>query len=96
PAITPPPNPAAAKQVLTITGVHSGTVTLKMLTEAGSEIAGTFSTSGTSRTFTPTANWASGTTKVKVIQTVAGVASDPSSLATLTVKPPKPAITPPP
>ena len=96
PVITAPPNPAAANQVLTITGVPSGTVTLKMLTEAGAEIAGTFSTSGTSRTFTPTANWAPGTQKVKVVQTVGGMASDPSDLATLVVKPAKPAITAPP
>jgi len=96
PAITPPPNPAAADQVLTVTGVSPGTVTLKMLAEGGTEIAGTFSSSGTSRTFTPSANWAAGTSKVKVVQTVGGVASDPSDLATLAVKPAKPAITPPP
>ncbi|MCJ8206619.1 hypothetical protein [Pseudomonas sp. RGM2987] len=96
PAITAPPNPAAANQVLTITGVLSGTVTLKMLTEAGAEIPGTFSASGTSRTFTPTTNWAVGTQKVKVVQTVNGVSSDPSNLTTLAVKPSKPAITAPP
>ncbi|WP_347904244.1 hypothetical protein [Pseudomonas purpurea] len=96
PAITPPPNPAAAKQVLTITGVYSGTVTLKMFNEAGTEVAGAFSTTGASRTFTPTQDWAPGSNKVKVVQTVGGVASDPSDLVTLTVKPPKPAITPPP
>ena len=96
PVITAPPNPAAANQVLTVTGVPSGTVTLKMLTEAGAEIAGTFSTSGTSRTFTPAANWTVGTQKVKVVQTVDGLASDPSDLATLVVKPAKPAITAPP
>jgi len=96
PAITPPPNPAAANQVVTVTGVSSGTVTLKMLAEGGTEIAGTFSSSGTSRTFTPAADWAAGTNKVKVVQTVGSVASDPSDLATLAVKPAKPAITPPP
>ncbi len=92
PAITPPPNPATAKQVLTITNVYSGTVTLEMLTEAGAKVAGTFSPSGTTRTFTPTADWASGTNKVKVVQAVGGVASDPSELATVAVKPPIPKI----
>lgn len=96
PAIAQPPNPAAVRQVLTITGVYSGSVTLRMLTEAGANIAGTFSTSGTTRTFTPTANWSPGTSKVKVVQTVGGIASDPSDLATLRVKPPKPAIAYPP
>ncbi|NWD78643.1 hypothetical protein HX890_31495 [Pseudomonas gingeri] len=93
PTITAPPNPAAANQMLTITGVDSGAVTLEMLTEAGDEVAGTFSTSGTTRTFTPTADWPVGTSKVKVVQTVGGVASDPSELATLAVKPPPPSIT---
>ncbi|WP_214512680.1 hypothetical protein [Pseudomonas brassicacearum] len=98
PAITAPPNPAPANQVLSITGVYSGTVlTLKMLTEAGAEISGTFSASGTSRTFTPTAGWTVGTIKkVKVVQTVGSIASDPSDLVTLAIKPPKPAITAPP
>ena len=99
--ITPPPNPAAAKQELTITDVYSGTVTvtLEMFNQAGTKIAGTFTGSGTTRTFTPTADWASGSNTVKVVQTVGGVASDPSELCTFTVqpaKPPKPAIIPPP
>jgi large repetitive protein len=93
PVITPPPNPADAKQVLEITNVYSGTVTLKMLTEAGPEVPGTFSTTGATRTFTPTANWALGPNKVKVVQTVNGVPSDSSELCTVTVKPPRPAIT---
>ncbi|KQZ91903.1 hypothetical protein ASD60_23320 [Pseudomonas sp. Root562] len=95
PSITPPPVPAAAKQVLTVTNVYSGTVALAMFTEADTRVAGDFIGSGTTRTFTPTADWALGT-KVKVVQTVSGVASDPSQLCTIAVKPPKPVITPPP
>ena len=96
PAISPPPNPATAKQVLTITGVYTGTVTLKMLNKAGANVAGNFSTTGTTRTFSPTENWAPGTNTVKVVQTVNGVASDPSELCTFTAKPPKPSISRPP
>jgi hypothetical protein len=43
----------------------------------------------------PTADWPPGTNKFKVVQTVGGVASDPSALVTLKVKPATPAITPP-
>ncbi|AEV62475.1 alpha-2-macroglobulin family protein [Pseudomonas ogarae] len=96
PAITVLPNPVLTNQQLNITGVYSGTgtVTLKMFTPAGDEISGSFNPStGTTRTFTPEPDWEPGTQQVKVVQTVDGVASDPSDLATLKVRPPKPAIT---
>jgi len=96
PVISPPPNPAAVKQPLTVTNVASGAVTLKMLTEANVPVAGSFSGSGATRTFTPAADWSWGTNKVKVVQTVDDVTSEASELATVTVKLPKPVITPPP
>ena len=96
PAITPPLNPGPARQILIITGVVAGNVTLQISTEAGGQVAGTFSGSGNIRNFTPTADWIAGTTRVKVVQTVEGVASDPSDLVSIVVKPPRPAITPPP
>ncbi|TMU72200.1 hypothetical protein FGA82_24800, partial [Pseudomonas fluorescens] len=92
PTINTPPNPAAAKEVLTITSVATGTVTLQMSTAAGAAVAGSFTGSGSTRTFTPTANWAAGTTQVKVVQTLGGVASDPSNLVSVQVKPAKPTI----
>ncbi|WP_434710280.1 hypothetical protein J3P75_10465 [Pseudomonas sp. R1-1] len=96
PAITPPPSPASAIQALTITGVVAGVVMLQMSTERDAPVIGSFTGSGSTRTFTPTANWAAGTTQVKVVQTVNGVVSDPSDLVTVSVKPSKPVIVPPP
>ncbi|WP_223459579.1 hypothetical protein [Pseudomonas sp. GL-RE-19] len=95
PAISAPPNPAALKQVLTINGVVSDTVTLKMSTEGGTEIFGTFSSTGITRTFTPTIDWGLGTNTVKVIQTVSGIDSEPSDLCSFSVRPQKPDITTP-
>ncbi len=96
PAITPPPTPAAAKQALTITDVANGTVTLKMSTETNTTVVGSFTGSETVRTFTPRDEWQPGTTKVKVTQSVGGVASDSSALVSIAVKPSRPVITPPP
>ncbi|MFH0022471.1 hypothetical protein ACFZAC_12775 [Pseudomonas fluorescens] len=96
PAITPPPSPASAIQALTVTGVVAGVVMLQMSTERDAPVIGSFTGSGSTRTFTPTANWAAGTTQVKVVQTVNGVVSDPSDLVTVSVKPSKPVIVPPP
>lgn len=96
PAISQPPNPAAAKQPLTITGVASGTVTLQMSTETNTTVEGIFSGSETFRTFTPRDEWRPVTTRVKVVQSVDGVASDPSDLVSVSVKPSTPVITPPP
>ncbi len=95
PAITQPASPAPPKQALTITGVLSGTVTLEMINETGGRIAGTFSSAGVTRTFTPVADWAPGTNRVRVIQTVNGVASEPSEVRAFAVKPPRPTITQP-
>jgi len=92
PVISPPPNPAAVKQPLMITNVASGAVILQMLTEANVAVAGNFSGSGDRRTFTPTADWSWGTSRVKVVQTVGGVASEASELVTVTLKPAPPVI----
>jgi hypothetical protein len=61
-----------------------------MFCEAGTTIVGTFSTSGTTSTFTPSTNWATGVNKVYVVQAVSGVASDPSDVCTFTVEAGKP------
>ncbi|MFJ2539993.1 hypothetical protein [Pseudomonas sp. NPDC087614] len=94
PVIRQPLNPVTSKQPLTITGVAGGDVTLQMLTEDGETVPGYFAGSDGLRTFTPTMDW-SGTTKVKVVQAVDDVPSDPSDLVTVVVaaKLPKPEIT---
>ncbi|MDN3219110.1 hypothetical protein, partial [Pseudomonas nunensis] len=95
PTITPISQSIEGRHALTITGIAAGTVTLTMLTDAGATVAGTYTGNGTSRTFTPTAVWTPpGEKRVKVVQTVGGVPSDPSDVVTLKVKPPKPAIIP--
>ncbi|MDN3223481.1 hypothetical protein, partial [Pseudomonas nunensis] len=96
PAITLVPQPIEGRQVLTITGVAAGTVTLTMQTGAGGTVLGDFTGTGTTRTFTPAAAWTPpGEQTVKVVQTVGGVPSDPSDVVTLKVRPPKPGIEPP-
>ena len=96
PAITQPSTSIQGKQALEITGVHNGAVTLVMFKQGGAEVAGTFSGTGTTRTFTPTDNWAPGVSSVYAVQTFDFVESDPGDTRTFTVKPPKPAITSPP
>jgi hypothetical protein len=95
PTISPPPDPAAADEALIITGVWEGAVILKMLTEHGVPVAGEFTGSGDTRTFTPTTNWALGSTTVKVVQTVNSADSDASEPVTLRVKLLAPQITTP-
>jgi hypothetical protein len=90
PTISPPPNPASVREELTVLGIFPGKVTLEMFSEAGTTIVGTFSTSGTTSTFTPSTNWAPGVNKVYVVQAVSGVASDPSDVCTFTVEAGKP------
>ncbi|VVN49065.1 hypothetical protein PS639_06199 [Pseudomonas fluorescens] len=87
PTIIQPPDPATAKQELTITGVYTmDTVILEMLTQADTQVPGDFSGTGASRIFTPAADWAPGPNTVKVLQTVEHVPSDPSDLCTFTVE----------
>lgn len=92
PVIQLPPVPAAAKELLTITGVVSG-AHLEMFTEAGVRIDGSFKTEGATSTFTHPGSWLLGTTRVKVTQTVNNVRSDDSALVAVSVKPPAPRIT---
>ncbi|VVM77438.1 hypothetical protein [Pseudomonas fluorescens] len=96
PLIRQPNNPVTPKQQLTITSIVTGDVTLQMLTEDGETVPGYFDGSGNSRTFTPAIDW-SGTTKVKAVQAVDDLFSDPSDPVTVTVKtkPPKPHLTQP-
>jgi hypothetical protein len=86
PAIDPPPVPVEPKQPLSITGVASGAVTLKMLKDNDEPVVGDFTGSGDERTFTPAAEWLSGENTVKVVQTVNGVDSDASDTCTFTVE----------
>ncbi|MGX1084702.1 hypothetical protein [Pseudomonas sp. AP3_22 TE3818] len=96
PVITQPPHPAAPRQVLTVTAVHSGSVTLKMLDGENRPVTGTFTSSGTTRTFTPAQDWAPGTNRVKAVQIVGGVESDASELCIFSTQPLKLTILPPP
>lgn len=95
PAIKPLPNLATATQRLIITGVVAGNVTLQVSTDAGAKVVGSFTGSSDTRTFTPTERWDGGTTRVYVVQTANGMASDPSNIVSITTKPSRPAITPP-
>lgn len=94
PGIRQPLNPVSSQQQLTITSVISGDVTLQMFTEDGETVPGYFAGSDGLRTFTPAIGW-SGTTKVKAVQAVDDVFSDPSDLVTVVVAAelPKPEIT---
>lgn len=84
PVIADPPKPVAARQVLTIQSVLPSASLLAMTTEEGVSVAGEFAGSGTTRTFTPKADW-TGTTRVRVVQTLDNVPSEPSFLVTLWV-----------
>jgi len=84
PVIAEPPKPVAARQVLTIQSVLPSASLLAMTTEEGVSVAGEFAGSGTTRTFTPAADW-TGTTRVRVVQTLDNVPSEPSFLVTLWV-----------
>ncbi|QKV63750.1 hypothetical protein HUW52_12950 [Pseudomonas sp. 43A] len=92
PTVVQPPNPTAAQQVLTITDVWANASLLQMYSEAGATIAGDFSPTGTTRTFTAKEDWAAGITKVQARQVVNNVGSDLSELVTLAVKPQAPQI----
>ncbi|MEV7748818.1 fimbrial protein, partial [Streptomyces griseorubiginosus] len=96
PHISLPPNPSSSTQSLEITGVANGDVTLQMSNAADGVVAGSFTGSDSKRTFTPTANWAAGITRVKVVQTVDGMHSDPSGPVSVPVKPSRPSIAEPP
>ncbi|UST98794.1 hypothetical protein [Pseudomonas siliginis] len=96
PYISLPPNPSSSTQSLEITGVANGDVTLQMSNAADGVVAGSFTGSDSKRTFTPTANWAAGITRVKVVQTVDGMHSDPSGPVSVPVKPSRPSIAEPP
>ncbi|WP_152032283.1 hypothetical protein [Pseudomonas silesiensis] len=86
PSITAPTDPVAADDPLTITGVYNGTVALQMRSATGTEIPGFFSPTGDTRTFTPEEEWAPGTNRVTVVQTVNGATSDPSDECIFTVE----------
>jgi len=90
PGITPPPNPATEKQVLTLTSIASGSVNLAMFTEANREVVGSFSNTGGNWIFTPTFDWALGINNVYIVQTVNSVDSDPSPVCTFNVGTPEP------
>ena len=90
PEIEQPPIPAASRQMLTITKDVSGVLdTLRMFTEAGTDVDGEFMSHGNIATFTPRFNWPSGRTSVKVVHTINGVNSEPSDLVLVVKRPNK-------
>ncbi|WP_322614682.1 hypothetical protein [Pseudomonas sp. BIC9C] len=94
--ITPPSKPITARTPLTVTQVHASATSLRMLrSDETGEVAGNFTGSGATRTFTPRDNWSFGTNSVKVTQTVNTVESDPSAPCTFTLIPTQLAILPP-
>ncbi|TWC55259.1 hypothetical protein FBY04_11019 [Pseudomonas sp. SJZ080] len=84
PEITPPASPIGLKQTLDVTNIGLNAETLKML-RSGIEVPGSFTGTGSSRTFTPSQNWLSGSNTVSLVQIVGGVSSDPSEPCTFTV-----------
>ncbi|RAI72239.1 hypothetical protein DOZ80_01445 [Pseudomonas fluorescens] len=95
PVITPPREPLTPFGALTITQVHAEMSELKMLTDWGMDVGGTFSPVGTDWVFEPAMPWIIGDNAVKVVQVVDTVESDPSAVCTYKGRPPKPVITPP-
>lgn len=94
PVISTPDHPAGIRQVLTVNNVDPRATALKLI-KRGAVVAGTFTGSGTSRTFTPQGDWESGYNTVTAIQTVDTVDSDASAPVTFSFypKPPPPRIT---
>jgi hypothetical protein len=95
PVIERPAVPIAARQTLSIKFISPDATLLEMFNEVGESVAGEFTGSGTSRTFTPAQDW-SVSCQVKIVQTVGGVRSTPSALVPIVVKlfiapPPDPA-----
>ena len=86
PSISLPPSPAQPREVLTITRVFLGSVILKVLGEGEEEIAGTFSGSGTERSFTPSRDWPVGKNVIRAVQVVNAVTSDPSDAVIVCVQ----------
>jgi len=85
PVIEPPAVPIAARQTLSIKFVSPDATLLEIFNEVGESVAGEFTGSGTSRTFTPAQDW-SVSSQVKIVQTVGGVRSNPSALVPIVVK----------
>ncbi|WP_223459577.1 hypothetical protein [Pseudomonas sp. GL-RE-19] len=90
--ISPVSDPVEAKQALEITGVYSGAVTLRLLNADNSTVAGSFSGSGSRRSFTPTQDWLPGEHKVRAVQVVNSVESTPSLQLTFKARPFPPVI----
>jgi hypothetical protein len=85
PGIEPPSAPIEATQPLTVMGIYSDAVTLKMLDDDNNEVTGNFTGSGERRDFTPDPAWAAGEHHVKVVQTLQNITSAPSDLCTFIV-----------
>ncbi|MFJ2465335.1 hypothetical protein [Pseudomonas sp. NPDC087615] len=95
PIIERPPVPVTARQTLSIKSVSLDATLLEMFNEVDAKVAGEFTGSGTTRSFTPAQDW-SVSTQVKIVQTVDGIPSTPSELVPIVVKlfiapPPDPA-----
>jgi hypothetical protein len=79
---------------LSLKGVNANATQLVMrIAGTTTVVAGTFSGSGNTRTFTPQSAWKYGSHSVTVTQIVKTVESDPSAPCTFTVRPAAPSIT---
>ncbi|MBP5967453.1 MULTISPECIES: hypothetical protein [Pseudomonas] len=96
PAITSLTSPVEPLQALQITGIYSGSPAPTLIIRrwngtAYVDVAGKFSTTGSSRIFTPDQPWAR-TNTVRAFHTVNGVESDPSVPVDFSMKPLLPTI----
>ncbi|MFJ7794754.1 hypothetical protein, partial [Pseudomonas sp. NPDC096950] len=86
PGIEPPGAPIEASQPLTVMGIYSDAVTLKMLNDDNNEVTGSFTGSGGRRDFIPDPAWSEGEHHVKVVQTLQNITSAPSELCSFIVE----------
>lgn len=89
PTIYPPPKPASVRESLGIGGVLLN-AKVHMYTDRDIPVPGIYVVN--TGIFMPTAEWVAGTTRVKVVQILNGMASDPSNLVSVSVGLSRPSI----
>ncbi|WP_141233938.1 hypothetical protein [Pseudomonas sp. Irchel 3E20] len=86
PNIIAPTGDVTPDVILEISGVHAFASRLEMFDSENVPVPGVFTVEGAIRKFTPLTPWAEGEHRVKVVQVVNTVTSDPSELCTFLVK----------
>ncbi|UST77861.1 hypothetical protein [Pseudomonas siliginis] len=93
PRIEVPPASSSVKQALKIMNVWPERASVQIFTDKDEIVVGTFDRF--TCTFTPSGQWAVGTTSLRAVQTVDGATSDPSSAVSVKIRPSRPVIEPP-